>query len=334
MALKSDKARELRSRYPDKASHSLARILYKDNRLLFKDEEDARDALRYIEGKKGAKMKKAVGDKGFIVDEPRPLNPYNLPESFEKERKPFKLPLCCDNILLLSDIHIPYHNIQAITLAMDYGKQHNVNTIFINGDLIDFATISKFERDWSKRSVRQEFESAKEFIISLRGTFPEASIYWLKGNHDIRWEKFLMSKAPEIWDDEYFKLEQRLQLNQQKITIIDDKTLVKFGKLSVTHGHHLFKGMFLPVNPARGAYLKAKQSIIAGHLHRASHNPEITLDGEVISCWTTGCLCETRPDYSPLVSNSQHGFAHVTTSKDGNYNVLNLQIIKGKIFSA
>jgi len=51
----------------------------------------------------------------------------------------------------------------------------------------------------------------------------------------------------------------------------------------VAHGHHIFKGIFSPVSPARGAFMKAKQSIIVGHLHRASHHPEITADGEVIS---------------------------------------------------
>jgi len=322
-------ARKYRDKYGmEMTQRKLARIMYDENKLSFKDVEGARFALRGIEGKTG---KSGNTVKITHPHEARVLNPYNLPESFKEDREPFKLPTACNNILLISDLHIPYHDIEAITIALDYGKKEKVNTIFINGDLIDNAQVSKFERDLKKRSPKEEFDATKKFLVSLRAAFPKAEIYWLKGNHCIRWEKFLAMKVSEIWDDPYFHLEERLRLNEQRIKILDDKILVKAGKLSISHGHHIFKGIFSPVSPARGAYTKAKQSIIVGHLHRASHHPEIDLDGNVVSCWSTGCLCELRPNYSPLVSNSQHGFAHITIEKNGDYTVKNYQIVKGKI---
>lgn len=329
--LKSKIAREYRDKYPDMPTHQLARIIFKNESIVFKDKEDCRSTLRYIEGKLG-KPKKSIINTKYYMKETRPMNPYNLPESHEEKREAFVLPTGCNNILLISDLHIPYHNIEAISIAMEYGVENKVNTIFINGDLIDNHQVSKFESDPRKRSVKQEFDATKQFLVSLRATFPNAEIYWLKGNHCTRWEKFLLAKAREIWDDPYFHLEERLRLNEEKIKLLDDKTLVKAGKLSITHGHHIFKGIFSPVSPARGAYMKAKQSIIVGHLHRASHHPEMDLDGNVISCWSTGCLCELRPNYSPLVSNSQHGFAHIIVEKSGNYTVKNFQIIDGKLY--
>ncbi len=329
----SDTAREYRKKYPDMPTLKLARIMYKENNLLFADVERARNSLRHIEGKMG-KVKFNQIDKNhlkFVMKKERPRNPYNLPESHQEKREPFILPKGCDNILLISDLHIPYHDVDAITLALQYGQKEKVNTIFINGDLIDNHQVSKFEHDPKKRSVKQEFDATKAFIVSLRSAFPDAHIYWLKGNHCVRWEKFLLMKVREIWDDPYFTLEERLRLNEERVIMIDDKTLVKAGKLSITHGHHVFKGVFSPVNPARGAFLKAKQSVIVGHLHRASYHPEVDLDGKVIGCWSTGCLCELKPDYSPLVSNSQHGFAHILVEKNGDYTVKNYQIINGKI---
>ena len=320
---------EYRKKYPDMPTLKLARIIYKENNLMFKDVESVRFHLRTLENKAGK-------DKGYKKSEfhnypERPKNPYNLPESHEEKREAFILPKGCNNILLISDLHIPYHNIEAVTIALDYGKDNNVNTIFINGDLIDNHQVSRFETDPKKRSVKQEFDATKQFLVSLRAAFPDASIYWLKGNHCIRWEKFLLMKVREIWDDDYFKLEERLQLNSVKVNMLDDRTLVKAGKLSITHGHHIFKGVFTPVNPSRGAFLRAKQSLIVGHLHRASHHPEVDLDGKVISCWSTGCLCELKPNYSPMVSNAQHGFAHILVENNGNYTVKNFQIINGKL---
>lgn len=329
---KADLAREYRDKHGmEMSSAALARIMYKENKLTFKDVEQARYALRGIEGKTGNRKNGSYRTKPTHQVPIRSSNPYGLPETFQEKREPFRLPKACNNVLVISDLHIPYHDIDAITIALDYGKKHKVNTILILGDLIDNAQISKFERDLRKRSVKQEFEATKQFLIQLRKAFPLANIFWAKGNHCIRWEKFLMNKVQEIWDDPYFQLEQRLRLNEQRVTLIDDKVLIKIGKLTAAHGHHIFKGVFVPVSPARGAYMKAKQSMIVGHLHRASHHPEITADGEVISCWSTGCLCELKPSYSPQVSNSQHGFAHIVVENNGNYTVKNYQIIKGQI---
>jgi len=325
--------REYREKYGmEMPTLKLARIIYKENPLQFKNVERARTALRYIEGKQGAELKARIKDTRFFKEEERSKNPYKLPQSYQEKRDAFILPKTCNNILLISDLHIPYHDIGAITIALDYGIENKVNTIFINGDLIDNAQVSRFERDMKKRSVKEEFDATKQFLVSLRDAFPHAVIYWLKGNHCARWEKFLEQKVSEIWDDPYFHLEQRLSLQEQSIILLDDKVLVKAGKLSITHGHHIFKGIFVPVSPARGAYMRAKQSIIVGHLHRASHHVETDLDGNTISCYSTSCLCELRPNYSPLVSNSTHGFAHITIEEDGNYIVRNYQIIKGHLY--
>lgn len=331
MVKKIDIAREYRKKYPNYPTLKLARIMYAENNLLFKDIEHCRSSLRIIEGKCGKRNLNWLQNKDCVMKESRPLNPYNLPESYEQKREPFILPICCNNILLISDLHIPYHNIDAITIALDYGKKEKVNTIFINGDLIDMHQVSKYESDPKKRSVKQEFDATREFLVQLRKAFPKASIYWLKGNHCIRWEKFLYQKVREIWNDDYFFLEERLQLNSLGVKILDDKVLVKAGKLSITHGHHIFKGVFTPVNPSRGAFLRGKLSVIVGHLHRPSHHPEVDLDGKIISCWSTGCLCELRADYSPLVGNTMHGFAHIQIAEDGDYTVKNYSIIKGKL---
>lgn len=330
--IKTIKVRDYRKLHPDMPSLKLARIIYNENNLQFTNVEDARSVLRRIEGKHGNNDRKSMKNKDLIIENARPYNPYSLPESYAKDRTPIKLPMACNNILLISDLHIPYHNIQAITIALDFGKEQNVNTIFINGDLIDFSQISKFDSDLSKRNTKQEFDATKQFLVSLRAAFPLAEIYWLKGNHCIRWEKFLMQKVKEIWNDDYFSLEQRLNLNEQRVHLLDDKVLVKAGKLSITHGHHIMRGFFSPVNSARGVYMKAKQSTIIGHVHKVSTHSETDMDGNSITTYSMGSLCEKRPDYSPLVSSYQHGFAHVLIDNNGDYHLKNYQIVKGKIF--
>jgi predicted phosphodiesterase len=324
---KTEIARKYRQEYGiEMPTLKLARIMYGKENLTFKNVEECRTFLRAIEGKAWG-----VKPPNVLKVEERPKNPYNLPESYQEKREPLQLPLTCNNILLISDLHIPYHDIDAVTIALEYGVEHKVNTIIINGDLIDLHKISRFQSDPNKRSIKQEFDATKQFLRVLRQVFPTQEIYWLKGNHCSRMEKYLLQKAQEIWDDPYFHLEERLQLNEERIHLIDDKVLVKAGKLNITHGHHIFKGIFTPVSPARGAWVKAKENIIVGHLHRSSFHPEVDINGQITAAWSLGCLCELRPDYSPLISNSQHGFAHVTVEKNGDFSVKNYVIINGKL---
>lgn len=315
----------------DMPSKKLARIIYEKEPLLFNSADTIRTYLVKIEGK-GRTPNKGGGNFKIRKEMPnRPKNPYNLPDSYSEERLPFILPKSCNSILVISDLHIPYHDVDAVTLAIKYGLDNNVNTIFINGDLMDFHGLSRFEKDPRKRSVKQEFEATKNFLVALREAFPTQEIYWLKGNHCVRYEKWLMTKVYEVFDDEYYHLEQRLALNEQRIKIINDKVLVKVGKLAITHGHHIMRGFFSPVNSARGAWMKAKQSVLIGHVHKVSTHVEVNLDGHNYGCWSTGSLCELKPDYSPLASNYQHGFAHILVQDNGDFAVKNMHIINGKI---
>jgi len=76
---KADVARNYREKFPTYPTLKLARIMYEDNKLLFKNVDSARGSLRYIEGKQGDEKRKKVANSPFVLTEPRPYNPYNLP---------------------------------------------------------------------------------------------------------------------------------------------------------------------------------------------------------------------------------------------------------------
>lgn len=325
---------ELLNKFPQHPTMSLAKILYSENPLLFTSVEHARKRIQYFRGECGDKHRNEstyfkTHGKADKVDVVKPM----LPESFgNNEKKVFKLPVANNNILMISDLHIPYHSVDAVMAALNYGIESNVNTIFINGDLLDFHNESRFEKDPKKRSTKDEFTACQEFFEYLKYKFPKAGIYWLKGNHDKRYEHWLMTKAPQLFGDSYYHLEERLQLNNYGVTLIDDAYLVKIGKLSVTHGHLLLRGVFAPVNAARGVFMRAKESCIIGHVHKVSEHQETDIDGKVMITYSTGCLCELYPDYAPMANNYMHGFAHIRVSDNGEYVVSNKKIINGKVY--
>lgn len=323
-------AREYRSKYQDLPTLSLARVLVKENKSLYTSVESARFILRRIEGKIGEEHRKSIRDKSLVITEERPRNPYNLPDSEEQDFTPYKIPKECKRILLLSDIHIPYHSIEAVTLALDYGRKKKIDTIILNGDVIDFYQLSRFEKDPRKRSFAHELEATMSFLQTLRKLFPLAKIIYKCGNHDLRLQKYLMVKAPELLGVSEFELPQLLKFRELGITWVEDKVIMKLKKLNIIHGHEFSAGFIAPVNIARGLFLKANAIAIQGHNHQTSENTVTTLDGDMITTWSIGCLCELHPTYMPF-NKWNHGFADILV--EGNtFEVFNKRIKNGKVF--
>jgi predicted phosphodiesterase len=323
---KVDIARRYRDDHgPEMPNLKLARIMYRQNNLRFTNVEDARCCLRKIEGKAGKKS----ADRTKITH-PAPnrlLNPYKLPESDETEFKPFKLNY--NKIAILSDIHIPYHSIQAITAAFDFLKKEKPDCILLNGDTIDFHGLSRFVKDPKKRNFAEEINAFKDFFQSLDKHFPYAKKVFKLGNHEERYDHFLWMKASELAGVEEFELENIIKARANGIEVIKEKRIIKAGGLNIIHGHEFNSGFFSPVNIARGLYLRGKTSAIQGHQHRTSEHTEKDMNEKMTTTWSTGCLCELNPAYAPI-NNWNHGFAIVY--RDGQlFDVANKRIFKGKV---
>lgn len=330
---KADIARNYVKRFSKTSSRSLAQKMYLENIETFIDAEDARSAIRYARGLIGDKNRSGGGQKELFIPKFSVGNPYKLPQSHAVKQKVFHLPKQYDNVLLISDLHVPYHDVEALSVAINYGKEHKINCIFLNGDLMDFFQISRFMKVKRKRSVAEELESARAVLDVLNREFPGIPIFFLKGNHDNRLEHYLADKAPELLDMEEFRLEELLDAKKHNMHVIDDHVLCRIGKLSVTHGHLLLRGFFAPVNAARGTFLRAKSSTLISHVHKVSMHTETTINQKTIVTYSTGCLCELNPEYAPFANNYSHGFAHVRTQPSGQYRVKNLQILNGVIIS-
>lgn len=310
-------------KYKEFSKNALAEKIYLDHPLIFNDKEDARCIIRYYtqaSGKSNAsKINKEHVRKG-----------YCLPKSQSKKSGSYSLPVQYKSILWLSDIHIPNHNEEALRLAIDYGIENNVDCIVLGGDLIDNNPFTKHDKKPDRGEARSMFDAVKEFLISLRFTFPEAKIIWIEGNHDKWYQKWLMKNAPMVWDDPYYSLETRLRLDDYEILYMHEKQILKIDGLHLLHGHTLIRGVFNPVNPARGVFIRAKASTIIGHCHQSSKHTESNLKGQIISCFSTGALCELNPDYDPHNTKHNLGFAHITRN-NGNFHVNNKEIYNGEI---
>jgi len=326
--MKAQIAREYRKKHGmDMPTHQLARIMYEENKSAFLDKEDARKSLRYIEGKMGSARKyKSVKSSEFYKEEHRPMNPWKLPESEESKYLPFVIK--AKRLAVLSDIHVPYHSIEALTAAFDMISKEKPDAILLNGDTIDFYGLSRFMKDPRKRSVAHELQACNELLDVLQQF--NAKIYYKLGNHDERYEHYLMHKAPELLGIPEFKFENLLKAKERGMEVIGEKRIIKANKLNIIHGHE-YPSVFSPVNIARGLYMKGKVSAMQGHNHQTSSHTESDMNGEIVTTWSLGCLCELNPAYMPL-NKWSHGFAMVDLPENGKeFHVRNYRIYKGKI---
>ena len=317
---------EYLERFPDLPSRTLASKIYNENSELFKNAEAVRFHIKYYRGKSGKTQLNKLSNKKFVDVKIKPLT---MPESYTKHVEVWKLPKANKKILLLSDIHIPYHDVEAIKTALEYGKKEGIDTIYLNGDILDFFMLSFHEKNPKNRpSLKNEIDMAREFFAYLRQEFPNVTIYFKPGNHEYRLERYLYLKAPELLDCEEFKLEILLGLAEFRIIYISKRIKTYFGDLLVEHGDRI-RGSG-GVNPARTLFTRYKRHAICGHFHRRSEHLEKVYDGEVVYTYSVACLCELEPEYFE-VNNHTHGMAIIEMDGD-KFKVNNYSIQNGKVF--
>ncbi len=308
---------------------TLSKLIYSKHKTLFKDIEQVRRSVRGYRGQSGKKNKKNY-PKEFQKKVRYNYNPFKMPRSFIQPQNVWKLPKGCTKVLIISDLHIPEQDNEAIISALKYGKEKGINAIFINGDLLDFYLISTHEkramREWK---ISDELEACRDFFKMLRKNF-SCPIYFIPGNHDVRLMRYLRVKAPELLGNPEFMLDIILRCAEFKIEYIPYQSKCYFGKLLVEHGDKM-RGTG-GVNPARTLLLKFKRPVLCGHFHRTSSANSKVYDGNADMAWSTGCLTTLEPDYMQ-VNEHNHGAAIVEVNPiNGNFRVQNFQIIDGKIY--
>lgn len=330
---RADIARNFRKKYgAEMPTLTLARIMYKKNVEMFKNVEDARQALKYIEGKNGKSDVKKVINTEFYRPEHRPKNPYVLPESWSIKKPIFKLPITCNKIGFMSDFQSPFHDVKSIQAFIDWLKQKKINTLFLNGDIVDNYALSSFIKDPRKRNFKAELDTARGIFAWLRGEFPDIPIYYnMDANHELRWEKWLREKAPELLDMHEFELDVVLRLNEHKIIPLKNNKMVMIGKLPVLHGHTLFGKFGAGVNKAANVFRKTLRSCIASHVHVTDEFTKRDLSGKMITCWTTGCFMDIDAVEYNEHNDYNHGGSYIETDNDGNYTVENKRMYNYKI---
>lgn len=324
-------ARRLAKLHPDAPAQTLARRLVKESNGAITLHQ-ARMRMQRQFGTHGAKNRKTQKPTA-----PRPQRKAGeilaMPKSMSEPWTPHIMRVT-GPVGILSDVHVPYHSEIAVAAAVAHLKEQNLAGLLLNGDIADFYAISRYMKDPTKRDFKGELEAVRSFLAWLRQEFPAIPIVLKLGNHEERWQHWLWQHAAEISDDRRMSLTAWLDLKEHDIELVEDQRPVMLGKLPVLHGHELPKGMAAPVNVARGAWMRTLSTCLVGHSHRTSNHAESDMWHKETACWSTGCLCDLRPEYAKF-NRWNWGFAMAVVHDGGAFDLHNYRVmLDGTVRSA
>ena len=314
-------------KFPGHPARSLARKLVEETGGAI-TLDSARSRIRYLLGQSG-KAKRSHPDSGLRRAARRPGEGVEMPRSQAVPWTVYDLETV-GKVGILSDIHCPYHDDQALGAAVEHLQGHGIDALLLNGDFADFYSVSRHEKNPKHRNFLAELEQVQQLLRWLRGQFPDIKIVAKSGNHEERWEKWLWQHAPELSASPIMGLDNWLGLGELGIELVADKRIIMAGGLPILHGHEKGNGISSPVNQARGAYMRLHHTVLEGHGHRTSTHSEPDMMGTETVCFSTGCLCDLRPAYAPL-NKWNHGAALVTVRDGGEFDVENFRIASGRV---
>jgi|GEM_PF-1674933 len=223
-------------------------------------------------------------------------------------------------IVIAGDNHCPFNNPKAEAELFQFLKEERPDIFVHCGDLIDFHEISNFRRTPNvPYGLKEEIEMGKEFFERVRGILPRAKIFYIEGNHEFRWRKFLIDYAFVFYDFFSLKLPDLLGLKKLKVNYVPlkpqaNKFSHNFIQINDFYIGHFDKSLQNAGYTARWLRDTFSANVITGHVHRLgvsykTYFNSVKLGAEV------GCLCSLEPTYlsSP---DWQNGFGELIIEKD------------------
>lgn len=251
---------------------------------------------------------------------------FGIEESLGKEYTSLRITENYKKVGVLSDIHVPYHSLQALTCAIKHLRDNNIDCLILNGDIFDFYAISRHEKEKDLRDFAREIEMGRNFLQKIRDIFPLIPIYYKMGNHENRWQRYLNEQAEEFAQLHEMQFEQFFRLDKLAMTYVPDWQGIELGDLLILHGHEIMAG---GINPSQSTFNKTFCNTLIGHVHRTSSTTKKNGFKEFYHTYSAGCLTQLSPKYFPFAQHN-NGFALVEI-ETGKTKVHNIMIKDGKI---
>lgn len=163
------------------------------------------------------------------------LDDFGIEQSIGKEYTSARLPDHLKKIGILSDIHVPFHSVEAVVCAIKHLREQEIDCLYLNGDTFDFYSISRHEKEKDLRDFSKEIEMCRNFLQKLRDLFPTIPIYFKAGNHENRYQRYLNEQAEEFAQLHEMQFDKFFRLDVLDFTFVPDWQGMQMGEIGRAH---------------------------------------------------------------------------------------------------
>jgi len=227
--------------------------------------------------------------------------------------------------LVVSDTHVPFQDKHVCRMVLAFIREHRPGTVHLLGDISDFYSVSRFDKDPGRKiDLQQDLDATRDFLWKIREAAPNARIIYSEGNHEFRLRKYLQTEAKALALLRALKIEKLLEFGDMRIQFRRHDQPYRVGSLLFTHGQLARKWSGAS---ARGHFEKYGCCVIHGHTHRlgAFYHRDIQ---DTYAAWENGCLCNLNPDYV-TAPDWQQGWSIVWSHRDY-FHVEQVAVVKGR----
>jgi predicted phosphodiesterase len=235
-------------------------------------------------------------------------------------------------VLLLPDVHVPYHCRRAWRVALDYIRRGRPGAIIQVGDFNSFDSVSRYKHDPRQvLSLEDEIAGGNEAMDELdaacrAGGVVRENRWLLEGNHEVRLDAYVLERAPELRP--FIDWREMLKLDQRGWRTLPYLEALELGELSITHDIGRSG-----VNAARQSLLDYGHNLAFGHTHRAAVAYQGTVRGKRHVSATIGWLGDPELIHyrhrSLVRRDWQHAFAIVHFRANGAFWLQVIPIVDG-----
>lgn len=247
-----------------------------------------------------------------------------------------------ERVFVFSDMQIPMHSPQAVSIAIERCKDYKPTHCVIIGDFMEYGPLlGKYSQRHpilateELKSLDLEFIESAKILSTIEKVLPPGCVkIFLKGNHEDRSDLIISKPDGDYWT-KHIDIDVRLGLTARGWKIYKYNDSVKLGHLHYTHGffynqHHAFKHA-----------VTYQKNVLFGHTHQYQ---VFTLPSPVreLPVWAAsiGCLCNTNPEWLRGKPNSwDHAFCEVNYIGDDFFPqihriIYGRTVIDGRIYKA
>jgi len=246
-------------------------------------------------------------------------------------------------VFVLSDWHCPYHDPKLLDVTEQVLLQEQPDRLILNGDLVDWPSVSRHAPERGEASANECIQSAGEVLGRLVAAVPDdCRIQAIPGNHDSNLSRYLLERAAAAADlcvagskVPVWSLQSLLRFDELGIEMVGSEDRWQHSTVRLTDELIVRHGLSVRAGSAASVLANMKASefaTLSGHTHRlglaaktvwkASGRHKVLLGAEVggmfqmpkkATDWP-GYLAHSQLDWAP-------GWASVEIEPDGHYSI-------------